>query len=35
MWADHRAGRADWSAWLWDVIVFQVWLDGRFAESGS
>ncbi len=25
----HLSARADWSAWLWDVLMFQSWLDAR------
>ncbi|MDP6472076.1 MAG: asparagine synthase (glutamine-hydrolyzing) [Pseudomonadales bacterium] len=29
LWSQHRRSQADWSAYLWDVIVFQAWLDER------
>ncbi|MCZ6657419.1 MAG: asparagine synthase (glutamine-hydrolyzing) [Gammaproteobacteria bacterium] len=29
MWQQHQQGRGDWSAYLWDVLMFQAWLDDR------
>jgi asparagine synthase (glutamine-hydrolysing) len=30
-WQAHLKGEGDWSAYLWDILMFQVWLDARHS----
>jgi asparagine synthase (glutamine-hydrolysing) len=34
LWDSFQAGQHDWSAYLWDVLVFQSWLDHGMGRRG-
>lgn len=34
-WREHLAGRNDWSAWLWGVLMVQAWLDESSAAESA
>jgi asparagine synthase (glutamine-hydrolysing) len=33
IWAQHKAGTHDWQYWLWDVLMFESWLDHQTAPA--
>ncbi len=34
-WLEHVSGRRNWGYWLWDVIIFQAWLEERVRRRTS
>ncbi|MEX8508231.1 MAG: asparagine synthase-related protein, partial [Leptothrix ochracea] len=32
-WDDHVHGRRDWQAHVWDVLMFQAWLDEQARKD--
>ncbi len=35
MWAEHLSGRRAWHYYLWDVLMFQIWLEHNQAAQGG
>lgn len=34
-WAHHLSGRASWQYHLWDVLMFQAWLEAQHEQTGA
>lgn len=34
-WLEHLSGRRNWQYWLWNVLMFQLWLDGHARSTSS
>jgi len=32
-WEEHLSGRFNWQYWLWNVLMFQAWLEAQHAEA--
>jgi hypothetical protein len=34
-WTDHLSGKGDWGRPLWNVLMFQGWLDAQKSQKAS
>ena len=35
LWQDHLSGRRDWSTRLWNVLMYQAWLDAQASDAAA
>ncbi len=32
LWAEHQSGRRNWASLLWNILMFQAWLEAETRE---